>query len=334
MGNRQTIAFYTCSNGYGHFNRTLEIAAYLAEDYNITIYCEQYQIDKFNPTLKVEFIPYTISNIRWDETINTESINYTQYLDWIETYSRASNKYDIVVSDNIVGLLKYNPKVILVGSFFWKDVFFDKFGKNQLSSLDESLISLHKPYICTNKYVETGSVSRYKHRVPFGFGFKEQFNKTVTKINTVVGIEPSLKYSNDYLEFQNNLLIFIKSKRSTLGTAKDIKVVENCMYAIRPGVGMITHCVENRIPIVALYTLNDSTEIIELASKVEELGIGIKLNIDKKFNVNKLLSIVDNAIYNKVSFELNGYLKISQFIHNENRSNRLRNGGNRHNSSI
>ena len=333
MGNRKTIAFYTCSNGYGHFNRTLEIAANLAEDYNITIYCEQYQIDKFNPTLRAKFIPYTVSNIRWDKTLSTESIDYRQYLDWIETYSRDSNKYDIVISDNIVGLLKYNPNVLLIGSFFWKDVFFDKFGKNQLTSLDEELISLHKPYICTNKYVETGSVSRYTHKVPFGFGFKEQYNKTVARINTVVGIKPSLTYSKDYLDYQENFLIFI-NKNTSLNTSKEIKEVKNCIYAIRPGVGMITHCVENRIPIIALYSDKDSTEIIELATKVEELGIGIKLDINKQFNLNKLSSIKDNAIYNKVSFELNGYIAISEFIRNENRSNRLRYGRNRHNTSI
>lgn len=333
MGNKKSLAFYTCSNGYGHFKRSLEIASHLIKDFDITIYCEQYQLDKFKPKLKVKFVTYVVPNIRWDQTLATENINFRQYTDWIETYSKDSNKYDVVVSDNIVGLLQYNPNVILVGSFFWKDVFFDKFGVNRLSSLDEELIKLHKPYVCTNRYVETGSVSRYVNRKPFGFGFKKQLNNIGTEINTIVGVEPSLKYSKDYLEFQNNFLIFI-NKNTSLGTSRSIKEVENCLYIIRPGVGMITHCVENQIPIVALYSEKDSTEIIELANKVQELEIGIKLDIGKTFDVNKLTSIKDNAIYNKVSFELNGYYKISEFIRNENRGNRLRNGGISHHSSI
>ena len=333
MGNTQTLAFYTCSNGFGHYNRSLEIASYLIDSFDITIYCEQYQIDKFKSKLKVKFVPYTTPNIRWDRVLSTGNIAYQQYLDWIEAYSKDSNKYDVVISDNIVGLLRYNPNVILVGSFFWKDVFFDKFGINKVSTLDEELIETHKPYICTNKYVETGSVSRYLWKKQFGFGFKEHSTTNTGKIEKIVSVKPSLNYNDDYLEYQRNFRIFI-DKSTSLSTSTNIKDKVNCLYVIRPGVGMITHCVENRIPILALYSQKDSTEIIELANKVEELGIGIKVDIDKEFNLSRMSSIEDNAIYNKVSFELNGYKDISEFIRNENRSNRLRNGRNSYHQSI
>ena len=51
---KPTIAFYTCSNGYGHFKRVIEVAGHLQQDFCIDIYCEKFQYDKFKPLLNVE----------------------------------------------------------------------------------------------------------------------------------------------------------------------------------------------------------------------------------------------------------------------------------------
>ena len=46
------IAFYCCSNGYGHFHRTLQIVKYL-KNLDVSIYCNEYQYKKFSNKLPV-----------------------------------------------------------------------------------------------------------------------------------------------------------------------------------------------------------------------------------------------------------------------------------------
>ena len=81
---KPTIAFYTCSNGYGHFKRVIEVAGHLQQDFCIDIYCEKFQYDKFKPLLNVNFIFYKKSNIRWDLTIKKNKVDFDSYNDWIK----------------------------------------------------------------------------------------------------------------------------------------------------------------------------------------------------------------------------------------------------------
>ena len=85
----------------------------------------------------------------------------------------------------------------------------------------------------------------------------------------------------------------------------------------RPGLGIITHCIENYIPLIALYDENDSTEIIELAQTVENLKIGFKQNVHQKFNELKYNVLKDNSIYMYNKFEKEGYKKIASYLKNK-----------------
>jgi hypothetical protein len=80
---------------------------------------------------------------------------------------------------------------------------------------------------------------------------------------------------------------------------------------------MLTHCVENFIPVVSLYDEDDSIEIVELAKRVEELGIGTSINIQKEFDISKIFINLDNTIYNKLNFEKEGYKNIANFLNNK-----------------
>ena len=310
---KNTIAFFTCSNGFGHFSRVINIAKFLVDDYNVTIYCEKSQYLKFKPDIQAEFIFYAIPNIRWDKSINTNKVRFEEYLNWVDLYGPSSLKYDTVISDNIVGLLKFRKDTILTGSFLWRDVYLDKFGPNSITEFDDFFLELYNPVLCTNQYTETGTAKTYKNKFRTGFGFDHQKVNIWENCNKVVCIEPSLKYSKGYLQFQDDFRILIEDK-TTYTASTDITITDECIYVIRPGVGMLTHCVENRIPIVALYSDNDSTEIMELGDMIEQLGIGIKHNIKLPFNVNKLSLLKQNTIYNNISFKTNGYRDISQFI--------------------
>jgi len=318
---KKTIAFFTCSNGYGHFKRVLEVASYLHNDFTIDIFCEKYQYDKFQPDIPVNFIFYRESNIRWDKTIKSKKVDFQTYKNWIDYYGKNLHQYDYVVSDNIVGLLEHRPDTILMGSFLWKDVYNNKFGSNSISYYDEELILKHNPTIITNKYTETDSVKRYKNKLQFGFGCKHKQKITYwDHIKTVVAVHPSLNYLNSYKKTLDQIKELCKPHWEV---TDDLTTTQECVYVCRPGVGMLTHCVEHNIPIIALYDLTDSNEIITLAKQVETLGIGTSHNtnnqkelLDGYFVGYKMQRFHNNRIYNKVDLEKNGYENTAKYLRN------------------
>ena len=310
---KKTLAFFTCSNGLGHFSRILKISEYLQNEFDITIYCEKFQYDKFNPKLNVNFEYYILSNIRWDKTLTDNKVDFETYFKWCSIYGPKSLKYDIAISDNVVGLLRYRKDIILSGSFLWKDIYQNKFEDNKLSSFDNELIEKFKPVILTNKYAEVSSLKTYSNKQQFGWGCDiEPAGYWGKGSNIVLGI-PSLNYLPEYKKFMLNFAMFLE--KNNVNFNWNVKKNTGTTFVIRPGVGMLTHCVENYIPIIALYSEKDSVEIIELANKVEELGIGKKVNIDSKnISFENLITYDNNDIYKKVILEKEGYKKIANYL--------------------
>ena len=125
------IAFFINSNGFGHYDRCKQIASNLVEDFEITFYCKNYQHSKLGILKNSILYELKKDTIRWDKNIIENNIRFESYKEGLLERCISLNKYDLVISDNIVGILKYRPDAILSGSFFWKDVFYEKFdGRN------------------------------------------------------------------------------------------------------------------------------------------------------------------------------------------------------------
>ena len=299
----RTLAFYTCSNGYGHFKRVNEIAKLLTQDFDITIFCYRNHLEKFEqyPGIHYQILKY--HNIRWDSVLKTGKVNTFLFQHSIEEAKKLLVGFDLVVSDNIISILEPISNGILLSSFFWFDILDRYLGETSVSVLEREILHKRQPPILTNKYLEIGEVENYKHKVGYGFG--ESQNKFVY-LNTerIYGLYPSLDYSHKYNEYIDKL------PNVTFDTEKS----KTSTIAARPGVGTITYCVENNLPLLALYDENDSYEIIELANKVEKLGIGIKQNINTPLNVDRLSELRNNSMYESTNLEHEGYLNIADFI--------------------
>lgn len=312
MENKKTIAVYCCTNGLGHFKRVSEVAKYLSLKNKVTIYCSPKQLSKIGPVENVSYI-LTENNLRWDKVVkgDYETVK-DEYFNWLEKYGPTTDKYDIVISDNIVGLLNYRSSTILMGSFLWKDVLQSKIGINEISALEEELLSKYKPILITNKYVETQSVTEYSNKLQTGFGEKRQ-PRIAQEIKYLYYQSPSSDYGLGYSKVVDKIarleLPYIKS-------GGNIPVFpEPTAIIARPGVGTITHCVINQIPLIALFSRHDSQEIIELAEIVEKLKIGFKQDIDSPIRLDKFKQFKDNTNYCYAeNFEDEGYIKISKYI--------------------
>ena len=300
----KSIGFFACSNGYGHYKRISEIASLLSNDFDITIYASYFQISKLGLVKDCNHIQLKTDNIRWDKTIQESKVDFEGYTNCIKEHKDSLLEHDYVISDNLVGVLKYRPDAILIGSFFWKDVFKPKFGSNKLTDYDLDLLEKHNPLLITNKYAETGEVVLYSNKAQFGFGCENK-KYTEFKIDKILTLEPSLRYLDSYVDFFKDLEI----KKT-----KDFSLTKNIAIMCRPGLGIITHCVEHHIPLIALYDNKDSVEIIKLAKKVQQLNIGFHQNVKAKANYARLSILKDNSIYKYNHFEKDGYKQIAGYL--------------------
>ena len=289
------IGIYVCSNGYGHFHRMLQVCAHLPF-HEIDIHCERYQYNRFKPTQdNINFIFYNKSNIRWDRkrvgTIDVSGID----------------KYDRVITDNLVEVLKYRPDALLSGSFLWSDIWREQYGNNDFSDKQDEIFHDVKPRVVCNGDVVFGQLKKYQNKVDIGWGCKDNSTEDFN-LNRIVCITPSLNYTEKYTE----KFLEIRSEfQNDVDFSFNINHTDNSMFVIRPGLGMITTCVSHRIPIVALWDEEDSIEIQHLAHKVEELGIGISLNVKDDFI---LPTDVTKFRESFKKLNLNGYLKFAGLI--------------------
>ena len=311
------LAFYICSNGYGHFHRVLQICNYL-KNVEVDIYCEKYQYNRFKDNInslefyrdkpKINFIFYKKSNIRWDKVLSSNNFDYDNYINSLDDSVSEIDKYDCVVTDNLVSILKYRPDAWVLGSFLWSDVFNDKFGNNKLSECEDELFYNTKPKIFCNGDVDFGQIINYDNKVDIGWGCKDESSDDFN-FNTIVCITPSLNYTDVYTEkflqlrdkFQNNF-----------DFSFNINHKRNSIFVIRPGLGMITTCVSYKIPIVALWDDDDSSEIKHLANKVNELGIGISLNVNDDLSIPKNFNTYRDSVS---KLKLEGYKKFAGILH-------------------
>ena len=189
----------------------------------------------------------------------------------------------------------------------WSDIWREKYGNNDFSDEQDKIFHNVKPQVVCNGDVVFGQLKKYQNKVDIGWGCKDNSTEDFN-LNRIVCITPSLNYTEKYTE----KFLEIRSEfQNDVDFSFNINHTDNSMFVIRPGLGMITTCVSHRIPIVALWDEDDSIEIQHLAHKVEELGIGISLNVHDDF------ILPPDVIKYRESFKklnLNGYLKFAGLL--------------------
>ena len=301
------IAFYCCSNGYGHFHRTLQICKYLV-DWDIDIYCHEYQVKRFQPTSpNLNFIYYEDYNIRWDLALKDNNFDTTRYLKSIKDSVKNIDKYDLVITDNLVSVLIYRSDAIFSGSFLWSDVFRDKFGDNYFSDSEDDLLKSINPLVVCNKYVTLGSLNNHNNKFEIGWG-GEDLSKDDYEPNTMSFIVPSLNYTDDYVK---KFLSIREQYKNRYNMSFNINHTDNSIFVVRPGLGIINTCVSHKIPMVCVWSENDSSETKFLANKVEEYGFGISCNVKDELDIS-----VDDIYRFRNSFnqQVNGYRDFANYI--------------------
>lgn len=299
------IGFFVCSNGYGHFMRINKIAKEL-KNCQVDIYCEQYHIDKFESILvdRFNYIPYTNSNINWNTYLGGIRFDYDEYMKWLNQYKDIVNEYDVVISDNIVGLLKYRNDIIMSSSFLWHDIMIDKFSNNsdvlKLYEFEQNLLTKYKPNMLCVEDIVMESVKYSTKPIYTGWCCNtNKLHEPSRNIENFIFISPSIGYDISYTsmllkmadDLQDKYNIYLSDELYSMrhydanmfGYEDFEKLSHNSVFVFRPGVGTITNCVEYNSPMILVYSENDAKETVHLANKIEELEIGISVLTDSTY---------------------------------------------------
>ena len=106
--------------------------------------------------------------------IKENHFDYKKYQKNVEKNIRNIDDYDLVVTDNIVEILRYRKDSIYSGSFLWFDVFQEKFGKNTFSEEERKLFYDVNPLVVCNDMVVFGSLQKYSNKFDIGWKSERQ----------------------------------------------------------------------------------------------------------------------------------------------------------------
>lgn len=340
MSPKHKIFHLVCPNGLGHFKRTIEIWSRLIHNTNVkvTIGCEewQYQCSSSLPALqfldnskKVSFQFIEMQGaLRWMDNPSEYSIfQYQRSLKTITSLPVLRNA-DLVLSDNLAGIIGSHPNVILVGSFMWHDVLENSFkkGPEAIISYEKELLEKHctpcisvreitMPAVCNSTsniglnwfcddvYDRPEVVAKEQWNVLFSTGLsgaenqrlKGLFDELMADNSFEVYGTPAFKKQFD-LEDDSTILNFAFTDKAF----KDIDLL-----VARPGIGSITEAIKFRIPIVAVDN-GCNTEMIYNSARIEELGIGWNA-LDRNVSNHEIKALFNNALKNMKNRPVNGF---------------------------
>ena len=85
---------------------------------------------------------------------------------------------------------------------------------------------------------------------------------------------------------------------------------KNSVFVVRPGLGIVNTCVSNKIPMVCLWSDNDSYEIKFLAQKIEKFGLGICRNVKDEIDLDNIV----NCRGNFKNQDIEGYKMFGEYL--------------------
>lgn len=304
------IAFIACSNGLGHIKRIIYICNYLFYAYELksTIYAPKLKFDHISKILlnqnEIHYLPELVDFDTETSISNWENYTHKNWLSKIQNI----NEFKLVVSDNLLEILKLRPDAIITASFFWNQIV----NNDKLNRETEELLIKYKPVVIGNKYLTLKtSIQNF-----YGIGFCISI-----KYNNSIAIKKNLLISGgkdgsdddficevlDYLVLnkpKNIENIFLEPRIFKKTLPKYFKKADftNKMYesvlisVIRPGLGTITDCLNHGIYILSSTNFKN-IELSQNALNLKKLGIGDIFN--NMFQLEKL--IVDFQV-EKTSF--------------------------------
>lgn len=284
---QKQIALFACTNGYGHIKRLLLLSQALQKKgVRPTLFAPSI-VTKALAKKEGINIPFVFD---FDTNTVKESWLNGQAINWINNVPDLS-KFDTVISDNLLEILKVRPDAWISGSFFWHASLNNIPYDLKQNSLD--LLRKHKPKIISSKIFTSNELRNSTDL--YEVGIYANSNR-----NLIFDIEKK----NDLLiacgkggcvmiqakKFLKNLIIQKDIGFNKVWVEPEIfpdnapewmfpanfstEMYQSTLAAIvRPGVGTISNLIESATRIFPFYE-KENTEMHFNASRIKSFGIG------------------------------------------------------------
>jgi hypothetical protein len=307
------IALFACTNGYGHIKRLLLLSHALQR--------KGVQPTLFAPSISTKFlakkegisIPFLV-----DFDTNTAQYSWLNGLatDWIKKAPNLS-KFDAVISDNLLEILKIRPDAWISGSFFWhaslKDFPYDL----KQNSLD--LLRKYKPKVISSKIFTSDEVKKHTDLYEVGIYTNSNRNLTVDidkKNDLLIACGKGGYVIDQARKFMKTFLLQKEIGFNKVWVEPDIipdnppdwmfpanfstEMYQSTLAAIvRPGVGTISNLIESGARIFPFYEIKNK-EMNFNASRI------------KLFDLGEHTSSIEEAWISAKNYRSNKKLKIQQ----------------------
>jgi hypothetical protein len=293
------ISFVACGNGYGHMKRTLQVVEKILKypgDHSVQIVGATFHQQIFDEWASrvdaaggyvsfVNGLTETNLGVKLPPTYTVD--DYHKSLKYIHTQVQTF-KPEVVVSDNLVGVLKYYPDAILMGSFVWGDVL-EGGVMNEIATMEDELLRKTSPEMIGVKDLAMPGVLKKTRFVAMPwFCDPDDVSRTsrssgksilVTGGGTDVLGKWLAEIAND-LASDPELQVYVDSRLDgTVAGAERFSFqpedFRNLDWIVcRPGAGILTDSVRFRVPVCAV--ADDNKEMVHNADCIARLGIGFR----------------------------------------------------------
>jgi hypothetical protein len=202
---------------------------------------------------------------------------------------------DLVISDNLLGVISSNKKVIIIGSFLWHDVLKQSFGgyideqvfRYEASLLQNSNIKLVSvkdvtmpaleackaniglAWFCKDIY-DRSSHKRDHYNVLFSAGLSGADTDALSVLISEFANSPNYSiYLSPALAEKTN----IEKEYVEIFDFKEASFRSLDLMIARPGVGALTEAIKYQIPMLAI-DKGDNSEMLFNALRLQQLGYG------------------------------------------------------------
>jgi hypothetical protein len=295
----KSAALIACSNGLGHTRRVLSLAnALVSKQFMVTVFAPSNDVDK----LKQPDFFRTIRLVDFNSHTSADSWMTGDSQNWYKLLPDLS-EFDIVVSDNLIEILKIRHDAWLSGSFFWHESVY-KFPE-KLKKESQNLLLKFRPRMISSAIFSSDKLKKYTNLYEVGLYANSQnpffLSKDFSKNDILIacgkggGLENSTEDFIKKLSKEKNMIfntVWVEPNLLPKDSPHWMKkaTFTSKMYqsligsVIRPGVGTITDSLLAHSK-VFLYYESDNLEMKENSNLIESLGLGVNsVEIDKAWS--------------------------------------------------
>jgi len=296
-----------CSNGYGHIRRLLLLSVALRKCSALVVLFAPLKVaERLSKTERIN-LPVVVD---FDSQTKKSDWFKSDVESWIARLPCLSG-FDIVVSDNLIEILKIRPDAWLSGSFFWHESL-DGF-PDQLKNQSRKLLREYHPRMISSRMFSSDKLYQYTNLYEVGLysswllspvGIEKQDALIACGLSGAVEeqtkcfVKSLVKTNNPVFErvWVDPILLPANPPSWMLSATFSSEMFKQILVAvIRPGVGTITNALTAGARVFSFYEQGNS-EMSTNAYLIQSSGVGIDaLTIDNAWNEAKLFKKDSNA---------------------------------------